>query len=71
MRQEVTAILQRTEKLLEKTFLELRSSKEKARMKAVLFIDTWQGAVLRARSAGDLAQIQRAFAALRLLSTSC
>jgi TetR/AcrR family transcriptional repressor of nem operon len=71
MRQGVTAILQRTEKLLQKTFLELNSSKEKARMKAVLFIDTWQGAVLRARSAGDLEEIQRAFAALRLLCTSC
>jgi TetR/AcrR family transcriptional regulator, transcriptional repressor for nem operon len=72
MKQRALKFLQRTSSLFEKAFHDLGESPAIARMKANLFVNAWQGAIVVARAGGGLEHIGRVVRDLKgMVGFSC
>lgn len=65
MRKGAFALLKETEDLFEKAFLDLMYTPSLARAKAIVFVSSWQGAVVVARAGGGIQHIEKVFRSLR------
>jgi TetR/AcrR family transcriptional regulator, transcriptional repressor for nem operon len=72
MKQRALKFLQRTTSLIDKAFREFGEPPAAARMKANLFVNAWQGAIVVARAGGGLEHIGRVFRDLKgMVDPSC
>lgn len=65
MRHEAFRALKDTERCFALAFEELGHSSAEARQKALIYVSTWQGAVVIARAGGGIAHLEKIFRSLR------
>ena len=65
MRAQAFSYLEETENLFEAAFRDMGDSPSLSRAKAIVFVNTWQGAVVGARAGGGLRYIEKVFSNLQ------